>query len=88
MTTRVVRPANCRPSGSNPETGLAEINSDLLEADLRPASLRVHPGHYFRSARHPTGTKEMRTHGCFWKTSEEEMKTTGCFAAHLSQGTT
>ena len=32
-------------SGSDPETGLEEINRDLREADFRPASLRVRPGH-------------------------------------------
>jgi hypothetical protein len=36
-----------------PETGLEEINVDLRSADFRPARLRVHPGHYFRVARHP-----------------------------------
>jgi hypothetical protein len=38
------------------ETGFEEIGvteSLVLEADFRPASLRVHPGQYFRVARYP-----------------------------------
>jgi hypothetical protein len=47
-----------------PQKGFGEIAStvpfapdpfskDVLEADFRPPSLRVHPGHNFRVARHP-----------------------------------
>ena len=35
------------------ETGLEEINCDLLEADFWPGSLRVCPGHNFRLASQP-----------------------------------
>jgi hypothetical protein len=38
---------------SGPETGFGDINGNLPEADLWLASLRVHPGHNFRVARHP-----------------------------------
>src|SRR5207237_4544743 len=31
----------CRPTGSWPETGLAQINGDLLEVDFWPTSLRA-----------------------------------------------
>ncbi len=33
-----------RPTGSYPETGLEEINGDLLEADFWPGSLKVCSG--------------------------------------------
>jgi hypothetical protein len=35
-------------------------NGDLLEADFRPASLRVHPGHNFRFARDLPGAAAER----------------------------
>jgi hypothetical protein len=31
---------DCRPTGSYPETGLEEINSDLPEADFNPATVQ------------------------------------------------
>jgi hypothetical protein len=44
---------NRRQTGGYPETGLEEINGDLLEEDLGPASSRVCSGHNFRLTRNP-----------------------------------
>jgi hypothetical protein len=57
--TTAILPTECesvryrRLSRSWPETGLAEINDDLREADFWPASLKVVPGPNFRVARDP-----------------------------------
>jgi len=37
------------------ETGFAEINGHLPEADFWPVSLKVHPGYNFRIPRDPPG---------------------------------
>ena len=46
--------------GSNPQTGFAEVNGDLREADFWLASLKVCSGHNFRLGRQPGATAQDR----------------------------